>query len=205
MLEDKNKVEKIARAMKRMAKRSDGATRDSLRQEYEVYNSVIDPIVNSWVAADEMKLIVIAEHTKVERGLEQGLPILMIDRDLRADFDYELDQSAVDDFAKSNNRDCNLRGSWFHLNCKCVIITSEEEKEIFDKGLRGWDYFYEFYPDSQGILRLSRVGFNDKSNQAIVYLENEAWWLAGTGLYVFLTKNKDGKWRIKNEMLAWMS
>lgn len=187
------------------AKRIGCATRDSLREEYEIYNSVIDPIVNSWLATDEMKLIVIAEHTKVERGLEQGLPILMIDRDLRADFDYELDQSAVDDFVKRNNRDCNLRGSWFHLNRKSVIIPSKQEKEIFDKGLRGWDYFYEFYPDSQGILRLSRVGFNDKYNQAIVYLENEAWWLAGRGFCVFLTKNKDGKWGAKSEILAWMS
>jgi len=205
MLEDKNKVEKIARAMKRTAKRIGHTTRDSLREEYEVHNSVIGPMVDSWLAADGLELIVIAEHTKVERGLEQRLPILVVDRPLRAEFDYELDQSAVNDFAKRNNRGCNLRGSWFHLGRKSVIIPSQQEKELFVKGVRGWDYFYEFYPNSQGILRLSRVGFNDRFDQAIVYLENEAWFLAGRGFYVFLTKNRDGKWRIKKDMLAWMS
>ena len=60
-------------------------------------------------------------------------------------------------------------------------------------------------PNSQGILRVSRVGFNDRFDQAVVYLENTAWVLAGTGLYAFLTKNRDGNWEIKKDDLAWMS
>jgi hypothetical protein len=175
------------------------------KREYEVYNSVIDPIVDSWFATEEMELIVIAEHTKVERRLEQRLPILVVDRALRAHFDYQLDQSAVNDFTERNNRGCKLRGSRFHLRRKSVIIPSQQEEELFAKGLKGWDYFYECYPNSQGILRLSRVGFNDRFDQAIVYLENRAWFLAGRGLYVFLTKNRDGKWEIKKDKLVWIS
>ena len=122
----------------------------------------------------------------------------MIDTDLRADFDYELEQSAVNDFAKRNSRDCHLIGSWFHLNRKSAIVTSKQEKEIFDKGKKAWHYFYARYPHFQGILRLSRVGF-------IVCVENKAWWLAGRDYCGFVTKNKDRKWRIKKEVLAWMS
>jgi hypothetical protein len=175
------------------------------KREYEVYNSMIDTIVDSWFAADGLEIIVIAEHTKVDRELERRLPVLIVDRHLRANFDYELDQSAVNDFAKRNNRGCSLRGSWLHLRRKCVIIPSQQEKEFFAKNVRGWDYFYECYPNSQGILRLSRVGFNDRFDQAVVYLENMAWFLAGTGLYVFLTKKMDENWEIRKNDLAWIS
>ena len=120
------------------------------RREYEVYNSVIDPIVDSWLGGDGLERIVVAEHTKVDRGLERRLPILIVDRHLRAEFDYELDQSAVSDFARRNNQGCNLRGSWFHLRRKCVIIPSRQEEELFAKGVKGWDYFYECYPEFSG-------------------------------------------------------
>ena len=174
-------------------------------REYEVYNSMIDSIVDSWFATDELKLIVVAEHSRVDRELERRLPILIVDRHLRAEFDYELDQSAVVDFARRNSRGCDLRGSWFRLRRKCVIIPARQEEEFSGRGVREWDYFYECYPRSQGILRLSRVGFNDRFDQAVVYLENTAWFLAGAGLYVFLRKNGDGNWEIRKDSLAWMS
>jgi len=186
------------------AKRSDGATRDSLRQEYEVYNSVIDSIVNSWLATDEMKLIVIAEHTRVEQDRFGGAMIR--DRDLKAEFGNELEKSTADDFVKRNNRDYHLIASWFHLSHKCVVLTDKEEKQILGKEvISGWNDFYRHYPNSGGILRLSRVGFNNKFDQAIVYLEREMGILAGRGYYLFLKKDKHGKWRIQDEMLAWMS
>jgi len=172
----------------------------SMREEYEVYECAIE----SMSATDKVNLIVIAEHTRVEQDRFGGAMIR--DRDLEAEFGNELEKSTADDFVKRNNRDYHLIASWFHLSHKCVVLTDKEEKQILGKEvISGWNDFYRHYPNSGGILRLSRVGFNNKFDQAIVYLEREMGILAGRGYYVLLKKGRHQKWSIRDEILAWIS
>ncbi len=46
------------------------------------------------------------------------------------------------------------------------------------------------YPNSQGTMTLSRVGFNRNIKQALVYVGNQEGFLAGAGYYVLLVKKR---------------
>jgi len=57
----------------------------------------------------------------------------------------------------------------------------------------GWDRFYAKYPQSPGIITVSRVGFNRKGDMAMFYVGSQSDWLAGSGqIHVF--RKQDGKW-----------
>ena len=75
--------------------------------------------------------------------------------------------------------------------------------------LQGHDSFiyrnlYNKYPDSNGFLILSRVGFDSNYRYAIVYIGSHIQSLDGCGKFVFLVENND-KWLIKNIELLWVS
>ena len=89
------------------------------------------------------------------------------------------------------------------LDVEYVLLSDDEQKSIFTQA-EGWDTFYEKYPGSGGYTSLSRVGFNDELDQAVVYAGNMAGPLMGAGFYYLLEK-KDGEWRIIEQVMAWIS
>lgn len=168
---------------------------DSLSEEYKVY----DVLINSIYVASDVKLIVIEDSTGVSTYRE-GLETTMVY--IKRHFDA-LEQLTINNFIKKNVQRYRL-GSWFCLKVKFTIITREEIKKIFWRG-RGWDEFYEIYPNSQGILRLSRVGLDNEVSQAVVYVGNQEHWLAGKGYYVFLVKDNKERWKVKDKVMIWVS
>jgi len=168
---------------------------DSLSEEYKVY----DVLINSMYVASDVKLIVIEDSTGVStyRG---GLETTMVY--IKRHFDA-LEQLTINNFIKKNVQRYRL-GSWFCLKVEFTIITRGEKNRIFRRG-RGWDEFYEIYPNSQGILRLSKVSLNNKVNQAVVYVGNREHWLGGKGYYVFLIKDNKGRWKVKDKVMIWVS
>lgn len=85
-----------------------------------------------------------------------------------------------------------------------VFVTEEEVDSIFRPNADGWDVFYKKYPGAQGILRLSRVGFSQKKDQALVYFGNQAHWLDGAGYFVLLA-NRNGSWVVVKQAMIWIS
>jgi len=53
-------------------------------------------------------------------------------------------------------------------------------------------------------MSLSRIGFNSSKTQALVYVANVCGGLCGTGEFYLLGK-VDGKWKIQNELIVWIS
>lgn len=113
-----------------------------------------------------------------------------------------LDTATYEDFLAKNEESYLLEDS-FNLSAQIVLMSEKELVEIFQEG-EGWDDFYEKYPSSQGIMNVSRVGFNTTMDQAFFYLGNQSYWLSGSGYYVLLTK-KDGIWVIESEVMIWIS
>jgi hypothetical protein len=89
------------------------------------------------------------------------------------------------------------------LDVEYVLLSDDEQQSIFTQA-EGWDTFYEKYPGSGGYTSLSRVGFNDELDQAVVYAGNMAGPLMGAGFYYLLEK-KDGEWSIIEQVMAWIS
>jgi hypothetical protein len=67
-----------------------------------------------------------------------------------------------------------------------------------------WGKFYLKYPKSQGIMSLSRVGFNRGLDRALVYIGNQSGGKTGVGYYVFMVK-QDGGWQVNGRTAAWVS
>lgn len=91
----------------------------------------------------------------------------------------------------------------FKTKAKCVLISDREERAIFDKG-GWWPQFYRKYPKSQGILTLSRAGFNSANDQALVYVGDQSDGLAGAGYCVLLAKKRSA-WTIQGKAMLWIS
>lgn len=116
----------------------------------------------------------------------------------------EIQQGILDHFADRNKQPSTL-STEMKIGINYKLITSEEMKEIFeDKKQDGWEKFYERYPDSSGVISISRVGFNPALDKALVYIGRQSHWLAGMGQYLYLEK-ENGTWVVKKEAMAWIS
>jgi hypothetical protein len=103
---------------------------------------------------------------------------------------------AVWDFYAQNlvPRDLNLM---LPNNINYILLTDQLEKSIFQENGNGrdnWLRFYECYPNSPGIIDISRVGFSDDGAVAVLYMGNQKDRLeGGGGIYIYRRVN--GKWQ----------
>jgi hypothetical protein len=109
----------------------------------------------------------------------------------------------LEDFESRNQGARTLRAD-LQLGKPYVLVTQDEMSAIFADRTGGWDAFYAKYPNSQGSITLSRVGFNRAMDQALVYVGHQQDWTAGIGYYYLLAK-KDGAWIIEAEIMVWVS
>jgi len=87
---------------------------------------------------------------------------------------------------------------------KCVLVTQSKLIAFFEKGRGRWKDFYQEFSEAQGITFLSRVGFDEKGDRALVYEGTMSGNLKGRGYFVLLDTN-EGVWTIEKEQMIWMS
>jgi hypothetical protein len=93
--------------------------------------------------------------------------------------------------------DMNIGGQY-------TLLSQAGRQQIFGQNQSGWEIFYERYPQAPGITTLSRVGFNNALDQALVYIGTQSNWLAGSGYYILL-KKLNGAWSIDQRVMTWIS
>ncbi len=91
-----------------------------------------------------------------------------------------------------------------NIGAPYVIITDEELNPIFMSGGDGWQRFYAIYPGAPGTIQLSRVGFNWRLDQALLYVGQQWGDLAGEGIYYVMQKSAAG-WQLTRERRIWIS
>jgi hypothetical protein len=182
---------------------------DDQDDDYAVYSQVIG---HEW-AREGVKRIVIREDTVMR---DQPRP-----RTGNAQYGKEFYDAVANetrlDYDQKNKSPMVLDGKRFFSKVYVAIISEAEYDRIFSvglaknpdsgklvKGTTGWEEFYQLYPKSQGIMSLSRIGFNPSKTQAIVYVGNECGGLCGIGDF-FLLRKESGKWRIQTQLNAWIS
>jgi len=67
-----------------------------------------------------------------------------------------------------------------------------------------WKAFYKEFPSAAGLTRVSRVGLDEKSQQALFYLSFTPAGLGGTGHFI-LMQRRFGIWRELASKQAWIS
>lgn len=170
------------------------------KEEYSVYSALIKAkyteglhFTGTGYDSGPVQMYVITDHTTSGFGngtldwLSGSMPTL--------------EQETLNDFQAKNAEEVPL-ADFFYLDEEVVLISEEAVREHFED--KGWTEFYQIYPFSQGIMTLSRVGFNSEMNQALVYVGNQAEYLGGAGYYVLLVKEA-GVWVIEAEIMAWIS
>ncbi len=158
---------------------------------YAVYSALIKA---KYIEGHVVKLIVIEDHTSLKGSLA--------DTDTIFEKLPAIEQETLNNFQAKYLQQQPL-ADLFDLDVDVVLLSEKARKEIFEDiedPDKGWEEFYRTYPGSQGIMALSRVGFNSEMNQALVYVWNLSASLGGEGWYVLLVK-EDGVWKIQEEFL----
>ncbi len=68
----------------------------------------------------------------------------------------------------------------------------------------GWDDFYKLYPESQGIISFSKVGFSKDGMQALVFANTARDYENNSGELIILVKI-EGKWVIQLRECIWVA
>lgn len=159
-------------------------------------------IINDKWTFNKFKTIVIKDSTPTGEYLEDfsSYKFDWIEKDLKG-----IQKETFDSFIEQNQKAEKLKIN-FKTKKKIIWLTDEEENEIFKKGEDGWENFYQNpkYRKSQGILIFSNIGFNKEKTQALLYYGNQSHWMSGAG-YLILFEKINGKWKLSQSSLAWIS
>ena len=90
------------------------------------------------------------------------------------------------------------------LNVNCPLISKSTFESFFDQTGQGWRDFYKTYPKTSGAFSVSRVGFNENHDEAIIYVATQCGGLCGHGEFTLLEK-EGAVWRIKQSFPLWES
>lgn len=107
-----------------------------------------------------------------------------------------VDATTVENFLKRSQV-----SGWLEAELGRPILSEEEDQDIFSQG-EGWDEFYRRHRG--GIYKVSRVGFSDDGQQALVVLGHQTHWTAGHG-QLMLLRRKDGAWLCECATNLWIS
>ena len=95
------------------------------------------------------------------------------------------------------------------LGASYVVVTDDELEQLTGGGkdpLTGGDPWplYDTYPDAEGYIELSRVGFDSSLEQALIYVSCASGPLGATGMYYVMQKGASG-WKVTYERMIWIS
>jgi len=82
-----------------------------------------------------------------------------------------------------------------------AYISRQEIESIFKQG--GWDNYHKTF-GFKPLIKISRPGLNNDKTKAFIYYSRSIDGLGGAGFYLILER-VDGKWIVKESMLAWIS
>ena len=165
-------------------------------EEYAVY----DTVIKSLYQTESIELIVINDHTATDLAPGETLEQAM--QYVQDNMEQVIDPETLADYKNQNQKSIQLEES-FSLDIPYILLTETQSNQILD-ATNNWDNFNQTYPNAQGIMTLSRVGFNAGRDQAVLYIGNRAGLGTGEGFYVFLTKEGE-EWAINSSLLAWVS
>lgn len=67
-----------------------------------------------------------------------------------------------------------------------------------------WEQFNNLYEDYDGFIAISRIGYNDTKDQAVLLLEHHCGPSCGTGKFINLKKTLN-KWAVRSTLTMWLA
>lgn len=166
-------------------------------EEYAVWNVAISDFLKDQQFSN-IQRIVLQLHSALPDHLRESLNT--------GAQELDIPREVLLDFTEANKDELELENR-FGLPLGVNLLDEELEHYFFvDHKLdrTGWDLFYKAFPRSQGLMGLSRVSFFQGGERALVYIENQRYWLGGQGYLVLLRREGSG-WRVEGKSLLWLS
>lgn len=167
---------------------------DRQRTEYAVYSQIIQ---ERYLQPDTPQVVIQDQTAYGMPGENLDERLAYVKQQLP-----EADPELFTDFKKQNRSASQLEQRFTFQN-KVILLSQVEQQEIFGGG-NGWNKFYARFPGSPGLLTLSRVGFNQKADQALLYIGQSSNFLAGAGHMLWLVL-ENGRWIVKQQVMVWIS
>ena len=168
---------------------------DRQTEEYAVYSGLI----NSFQSEFGADLLLVANQTT---------PTVSRDRefDEKEFIKYQLPDTTaketLNDYKLIDSQPLNIANR-FAINRRYILLSNQEARSYFENSDTRFR-LQEKYPTSSGrIMMLSRVGFNRRMNEALVYAWEYCGGDCGGGGY-YLLRKEDGAWKVKEKKL-WIS
>ena len=111
-----------------------------------------------------------------------------------------LDSLTYRDFIDKNKTKLQI-DSIYGFQGAISYISRQEIEDIFKLG--GWDNYHKTF-GFKPLVKVSRPGISNDNSKAFIYYSSSTDGLGGAGFYLILEK-LDGKWIVKESMLAWIS
>jgi hypothetical protein len=113
-----------------------------------------------------------------------------------------LDEETLNEFLAKNREHHPIEPD-LNPGGRLVCVGDEEYEHIFRYG-DGWARFRREFPESDGTLRFSRVGFDRDVTQAMLYAGQQFDWNVGSGGFRLFSK-LEGEWTEAGRAGSWLS
>jgi hypothetical protein len=176
-------------------------------EEYAVFSFLLDSL---YADPEELKVRV-RSFMLIDKTIEQSRLSDPRGQSYLSRLDVHIPGLSLDSLYRSfemvNARSASLRAQ--SLTCRLnVILMPESTLDSLFGGTIGrltdWPRFYKMYPQTRGLAQISRVAFDLRRDQALVYWEREREPLVGYGEFVFLAR-KAHVWSIVATRQVWVS
>jgi hypothetical protein len=164
-------------------------------EEYAVYSGLI----NTFPSEKGVDLLLVANQTistvpQEPEVDEKGF--------IKHNLPNETVKETLDDYKLNDHQPLKIVNR-LTVNRKYILLSNREAKSYFENS-SAFLSFQEKYPNSSGrIIMLSRVGFNKKMDEALVYAWAYCGGDCGGGGY-YLLRKADGVWKVKEKKI-WIS
>lgn len=159
-------------------------------EEYSVYSAILS---YEFAHTNVQQFVIKAETIGIKKPEEFDRVAPDVESDTLSDF-------------KAKNEKSALLERRLDLKTPYVFVSNDELDAIFNPKISkigiledmgaGWRRFYERYPGAPGFIHFSRVGFDLKKEQALVYLAFEHDYMGGSTRILVLSK-ADKSWEVQ--------
>lgn len=168
---------------------------------YDDHLEVLSTTLQDQYASLNADQLVLFDTTYIPEDQEQ------LDADMayvQQELEGSIDEATIQAFLQDNRASHPLENIP-NINIPIHLISEEQFSEFFEgTGEAGWDAFFEAYPGSPGVTRVSQAGIDPDGTQALIYIEDWAAQDSAQGLYIHLVKS-GYTWKVDRTLVAWVS
>lgn len=114
-----------------------------------------------------------------------------------------ISKETVISFCNDVNQPGLIVSNKFTTKKEIVMVTSKDLESVSNDELKWDEDFKKLFPGTNGLIKLSKIGYNSNYTQALVYFSHQVS-LLSTGEYFVLFEKINGKWIYKGCMDFWI-